>query len=156
MKFGSTKGGVKIGNGLAMSGDTLNVTIQSGSASNLFTEPVTLQGGFNSRHVISNVEYSSIMAGVSWFYSPSSTIDAWDSSINAARASINANDATISAGKASINAGKASINAGGASIDAGSASIYADGASIDASEATISGYPRFRLHLCSLLRKSLT
>ena len=60
----STKGGVKIGNGLAMNGDTLNVTISGGSGenSNEFTERVTFNGGIYSRSTENNLSRSTINA----------------------------------------------------------------------------------------------
>ncbi|MBR1804850.1 MAG: hypothetical protein IJ774_00530 [Selenomonadaceae bacterium] len=134
----STKGGVKIGNGLAMNGDTLNVTLSvGGTNSNNFTEQVTLSGGFVSKSVASDLSYSSITAG--------------NASINVAGASLSGNPTFT--GKPTLSGGfvaksiegylnHSSIDAWYASIDLDSSSIYATDVLIDAS-GTISGSPIF-------------
>lgn len=157
----STKGGVKIGNGLAMNGDTLNVTLSGGGTnSNNFTEQVTLSGGFVSRYAESDLRNSTIKADLD-------SISADGALINANRASIGADNIKIATKRASIQTWMASIDAdcstieatgvhingyphftgrpqfdsgfiaSGASIRADSTSIYAGNASIDVSDASI-------------------
>lgn len=89
------KGGVKIGGGLSMSGDTL-------SRSDTFTNKVTLSGGLVSRSTASDLSFSSI--------------DAVRASINECNSDILVNGSKIDACSASIDAGSASINAAGVSI----------------------------------------
>ena len=72
----TTKGGVKIGTGLAMNGDTLKVTLSGGeTSSNNFTEQVTPSGGFVSKSV-ANFSNGTINARVSSIDVTAATIDA--------------------------------------------------------------------------------
>ena len=72
----STKGGIVVGNGLAMNGDTLNVT-----PVNAFSEAVSLNGGFVAKSVESDLRYATLKANYA------------HASLNAA--SINASSATV-------------------------------------------------------------
>ena len=81
----STKGGIIVGDGLAMNGDTLNVTVSGDtvSRSDEFTNQVTLNGGFYSRFAQSDLSNSSIKADFATLDAQMSTIGVSSSTLTA-------------------------------------------------------------------------